>query len=133
MYLITKQFSFSASHRLDGLDPDHPCGRDHGHNYTVQVALAADELDDTGFVADFHRLEPIRRYIAEAFDHRSLNEVVSFQPSSECLARHFFEWCAANLEPTLVRRLHYTTVSETATSWAIYSPVHLPAWDGGTV
>lgn len=54
MYLIAKQFSFSASHRLDGLDPSHPCGRDHGHNYTVRVALAADELDNTrcGTVAE---------------------------------------------------------------------------------
>ncbi|MGH3792380.1 MAG: 6-pyruvoyl trahydropterin synthase family protein, partial [Pseudonocardiaceae bacterium] len=45
VYLIAQQFAFSASHRLDGLDPGHPCSRDHGHNYTVRVALAADELD----------------------------------------------------------------------------------------
>lgn len=132
MYVIAKQFSFSASHRLDGLDPGHPCGRDHGHNYTVRVALAADELDDTGFVADFHLLDPVKRYIADTLDHRSLNEVLPFQPSSECIARHFFEWCSTNLEPALVQRLHHTAVSETATSWAIYSPIHLSAWAGET-
>ncbi|MGH3808435.1 MAG: 6-pyruvoyl trahydropterin synthase family protein [Pseudonocardiaceae bacterium] len=131
MYLIAQQFAFSASHRLDGLDPGHPCSRDHGHNYTVRVALAADELDGTGFVADFHRLGPVKQYIAEALDHRNLNEVLPFQPSCECLARHFFDWCSANLEPALVQRLHHTAVSETATSWAVYSPVHLPAWGGG--
>jgi 6-pyruvoyltetrahydropterin/6-carboxytetrahydropterin synthase len=130
VYLIAQQFGFSASHRLDGLDPGHPCGRDHGHNYTVRVALAAAELDDTGFVADFHRLEPIKQYITEALDHRNLNEVFPFQPSCECLARHLFEWCSANLEPALARRLHHTAVSETTTSWAVYSPVHLPAWGG---
>jgi 6-pyruvoyltetrahydropterin/6-carboxytetrahydropterin synthase len=114
VYLIAQQFGFSASHHLDGLHPDHPCGRDHGHNYTLRVALAADESDDTGFVADFHRLEPIRQYITETLDHRDLNEVFSFQLSCECLAR----------------RLHHTVVSETTTSWAVYSPVHLPAWVG---
>lgn len=126
MYVIAKQFNFSASHRLHGLVADHPCGRDHGHNYTVRVALAADELDDTGFVADFHRLDPIKRYIAEALDHRSLNEVFPFQPSCEGLARRLFEWCMDNLEPALVQRLHHTAVSETPTSWAIYSPMSLP-------
>jgi len=130
VYLIAQQFGFSASHRLNGLDPDHPCGRDHGHNYTVRISLAADELDNTGFVADFHRLEPIRQYITEALDHRNLNEVFPFQPSCECLAQHLFEWCSANLEPTLAQRLHHTAVSETMTSWAVYSPVPLPAWDG---
>lgn len=130
MYLIAKQFSFSASHRLDGLEPDHPCGRDHGHNYTVRVALAADELDATGFVADFHRLDPVKRYIAEALDHRCLNEVLPFQPSCECLARHLFEWCSVHLGPALARQLHHTVVSETPTSWAVYSPVSLPTWVG---
>ena len=42
MYTIAKQFSFSASHVIDGVPEDHPCGRLHGHNYTVEVQLAAE-------------------------------------------------------------------------------------------
>ncbi|HBU96439.1 6-pyruvoyl trahydropterin synthase family protein, partial [Thalassospira lucentensis] len=39
MFTITKQFAFSASHQLAGLDADHPCSRLHGHNYIVEVEL----------------------------------------------------------------------------------------------
>lgn len=130
MFLISKTFDFSAGHRLDGLAPDHPCGRDHGHNYTVRIGLVADELDETGFVADFHRLAPLKRYLDERFDHRVLNDVLSCQPSSERLAQHVFQWCVDNLGPDLVQRLHHAAVSETPTSWAVYAPGPLASWSG---
>jgi 6-pyruvoyltetrahydropterin/6-carboxytetrahydropterin synthase len=128
VYLIAKTFGFSASHRLDGLEPGHPCGRDHGHNYTVRVALAAEDVDPTGFVADFHRLEPVGCYISDTLDHRHLNDVLPFQPSSELLARHFFQWCQDHLASQLTRLLHHTAVSENSTSWVIYAPAGL--WCG---
>ncbi|MFE0023378.1 6-carboxytetrahydropterin synthase QueD [Amycolatopsis sp. NPDC059021] len=130
MYLIAKKFHFSAGHSLNGLPRDHPCSRDHGHNYTVRVALAATTLDDTGFVADFHRLAPVKQYIEDTLDHRVLNDVVPFQPSSERLAQHLFQWCQDNLEPEVARHLHHTSVSETDNTWAIYAPgdVAIPLW-----
>ena len=52
MYRISKEFSFSASHRLLGLPDGHPCARLHGHNYRVEVELSAADLNRYGFVRD---------------------------------------------------------------------------------
>ena len=30
MFTISKEFSFEASHQLDGMSKNHPCGRVHG-------------------------------------------------------------------------------------------------------
>lgn len=35
MFRITKEYHFSASHRLAHLPDDHQCARLHGHNYVV--------------------------------------------------------------------------------------------------
>lgn len=130
MFLITKSFQFSAAHRLDGLEPGHPCARLHGHNYTVRISLAADELDQDGFVADFHRLAPLKRYLDDTIDHRCLNDVLACQPSSERLAQHVFQWCRDNLEPGLADRLHHAEVAETDTSRAIFAPGTVASWSG---
>ena len=45
MYRITKEFHFSASHQLAHLPHDHQCARMHGHNYIVEVELAAFDLN----------------------------------------------------------------------------------------
>ena len=122
MYSITKTFTFSASHQLYGLAPDHRCGRIHGHNYTAEILLAASELDSRGFVVEFGELAPIRRYIDSVLDHRHLNDVLPSQPSSENLARHLYDWCATNLDKPIVARLRAVRVSETASTSATYQP-----------
>lgn len=92
MYKISKEFHFSASHVLHGLEPDHPCGRMHGHNYTVKVELAGPTLNNVGFITDYNDLGPIKRFIDNKMDHRHLNDVFpSMQPSAELLARELFE------------------------------------------
>lgn len=68
MFLISKDYRFSAAHRLEG----HPkCGRLHGHNYLLQVWLAADELED-GMVMDFNDVGSIIKDIVGDMDHRYL-------------------------------------------------------------
>jgi len=118
MYRITKQFAFSASHQLLGLPADHQCARLHGHNYIVEVELSAAELNQHGFVRDYHELDLFKRYIDDNFDHRHLNEVLGHDlVTAECLARHFFDWCRPHFpELTAIR------VSETAKTWAEYRP-----------
>lgn len=128
MFTIAKQFAFCASHKLGGLPEGHPCSRDHGHNYVAEIMLAAEELDETGFVADFSRLAPVRRYIDDYLDHRCLNDIVA-QPSSELIARHLYDWCAANLGRALADRLHGVRVWETPTSCATFTQP-LSAWEG---
>lgn len=122
MFAITKQFSFSASHQLEGLEPDHRCGRLHGHNYLVEVILAADELDITGFVVEFGRLAPLARHIDDQLDHQHLNDVLGVQPSSECLARYLYDWAQQNLDGPLIECLRAVRVHETASTSATYTP-----------
>ena len=117
MYTISKQFQFSASHLLDGLPVEHPCGRLHGHNYVVEIVLESQHLDHVGFVRDYKELGLFKDYIDTTLDHQHLNFVLDFQPSAENLARHFFDWCRQRWPEVAAAR-----VSETEKTWAEYRP-----------
>lgn len=96
---ITKEFSFSASHRLKDVPPDHKCARLHGHNYTVSVSLSGDPGPD-GMVLDYGEMAPFKAFIDSRLDHRHLGCwhvydgdgkitdpcVVDFNPTAELLA-----------------------------------------------
>ncbi len=118
MYIIAKQYHFSASHILKGLPDDHPCSRMHGHNYIVEVELQAETLDKNGFVRDYRELNALKTYIDDSVDHRHLNDVLGDNnTSAEQLAKYFYDWCKSRWsEVTAVR------VSETPRSWAEYRP-----------
>lgn len=90
MFTITKQFSFSASHQLNGLPEDHPCSRLHGHNYQIIVELKSTELDETGFVRDYRELDDIGQFIDNVLDHRHLNEVLPYNPTAENIAKNLY-------------------------------------------
>lgn len=120
MHVIGKRFHFSASHQLPALPEGHQCSRLHGHNYTVEVSVSADDLVAPGFVADFAELKPFKAYLDAAFDHRHLNDVLPVPPTSENLAVHLAVWFAENLEPRIPGMLVSMRVSETDTSWAEY-------------
>jgi 6-pyruvoyltetrahydropterin/6-carboxytetrahydropterin synthase len=122
MFRISKRFAFEAAHHLAGLPEGHKCSRPHGHSYTAELQLAAPGLDECGFVTDFADLVPFGVYVAEALDHRVLNEVLDIQPSSEGLARHLHEWCSTHLRLRAGVVVEAVRVSETATTWAEYRP-----------
>lgn len=90
-YEVSKDHSFSASHQLAGLPPEHPCSRLHGHNFTVTLVLRAYALDDVGFVVDYNDLRPFFKWIDDKFDHRHLNDVVDFNPTSENMAHYLWQ------------------------------------------
>lgn len=115
---ITKKLEFSASHQLDGLPPEHPCTRNHGHNYVVFLTLEADELDEYGFVVDYTLLQDL---IRSRYDHYLLNDVMRGNPTAEGLA----EDIAASVNELLFRmqedrrvRLVTVRVKETPTDSA---------------
>lgn len=87
-YRITKDFAFSASHRLAGLPDDHQCARLHGHNYLVRVELSSPILDEVGMVFDYGQLAPFGRWLDDHYDHRDLNEATggTDNPTAEWLA-----------------------------------------------
>ena len=117
MYTVSKRFEFAASHIIEGVAESHPCARLHGHNWTVSLHLAADDVDERGFVVDFLDLAPFRDYIDGSLDHRHLNDVLSCSPTSENLARHLYE-VARQWWPEVVA----CTVSETSKVAAVYAP-----------
>jgi len=91
MHTITKKFSFSASHELNGLQISHPCSRLHGHNYEVTIILQSESLDEIGFVMDYRKLDLFKEWLDSRFDHRHLNDVVDFNPTAENLAKYIFD------------------------------------------
>ncbi|MFD9214940.1 6-pyruvoyl tetrahydropterin synthase family protein [Streptomyces sp. NPDC059544] len=50
---IAGRFRFEAAHRVPGLPDGHEYARLHGHAYTAEIILTADDLVPPGFVKDF--------------------------------------------------------------------------------
>ena len=92
MYRLTIQTSFAAAHNLLLYQGD--CENLHGHNWKVDVTVAARELDKSGLGIDFKILKAETRRLLETLDHKYLNDLPMFQglsPSSENIARYLFE------------------------------------------
>jgi len=123
MYTITKQFEFSASHRLDRLPEEHKCFALHGHNYTVTIELQSGYIDKMGFVIDYGQLQPFKDWLDQTFDHKHLNDVVEFHPTAENLAIYIYEKWHDN---TLFSKIKLTAVTvqetpKTSATWRIAS------------
>lgn len=115
MYIIRKQFSFSASHVLDHLPPEHQCSRLHGHNYIAEIVLATDAVDENGFVRDYLNLSPFKQFIDDELDHRHLNDVLPVITSAENIAKFLYDWAKGRWPEVIGMR-----VSETPKTWAEY-------------
>lgn len=127
MYRISKTFTFEAAHHLPSLPPEHKCSRVHGHSYTVMVTVAGSGLTGPGWVTDFAGLQPLGDYLAATLDHRDLNETLGLEPTSENLARHLHDWCAAGIRLPAGARVESVRVSEKASStFAEYRPGAVP-------
>jgi 6-pyruvoyltetrahydropterin/6-carboxytetrahydropterin synthase len=117
---ISKDFTFSASHRLDGLPPDHQCARHHGHNYTVRLIVSG-EVTEPGFVIDYGELKPFGQWIDATLDHRYLNDIAEVRrygnPTAENLAQMLLHK-AGELIPALIYHVVSVSVSETPKTWA---------------
>jgi 6-pyruvoyltetrahydropterin/6-carboxytetrahydropterin synthase len=124
MYTITKQFHFSASHRLRNLPEDHPCSRQHGHNYIVEVVLRGETVTETEqWVRDYGDLKMIEKYIDKYLDHRDLNEhfanvytTTDVETTAEMLAWHMYKVFKGDYP-----ELYAIRVSETPKTWAQYN------------
>jgi len=116
MYTISKEFYFSASHKLHKLPESHPCGRIHGHNYVVIVHLKSKELDDEGFVKDYRELQLIKEYIDKEWDHRHLNSLL-LHPTAENIAELFYNVCKNGFR---MKQVYAVTVKETDKTEATY-------------
>jgi 6-pyruvoyltetrahydropterin/6-carboxytetrahydropterin synthase len=149
-FRICKTFEIESGHMLS----KHPekCRFPHGHSRTVEVVLAADELDGNDMVCDFSVIKKALTPLVEAWDHALCintqdpqyayfretygDRVIPFDkidPTTEVIARTVYEelkrrLAEAALDPTarpaLSRavRIERVRVTETSSSWAEYSP-----------
>lgn len=119
MFRVSKQFEFPAAHVLS----KHPgrCRFPHGHNYRVEITLAADRLDENDMVCDFHALKAMLAEYLDSLDHAiMLNSTdqadrdaqkdnarcVLFEnrdPTTEVLAQTIFEHLQARLRDTRIQ------------------------------
>ena len=134
-WTIYKEFHFSASHQLTGLPEDHQCARLHGHNYILAVRISSDKLMKPGFVIDYGELGFVK-YWADRMDHRHLNEVLNFNPTSERIIEFLYQVFSRELDEWFERKVQgagervpiewpvfklEVGLSETPKTWAWYT------------
>lgn len=98
---ITRKVHFNAAHRLHNPDKSEEWNREtfgkcnnpnwHGHNYELEVTVAGEPDDETGYVVDLAALKDLlHERIVEKVDHKNLNREVDFLdgviPSTENFA-----------------------------------------------
>ena len=121
MYEVAIKKTFSAAHRIS--DIGGKCEALHGHNFLVEVAVAAESLNEGGLLIDFRILKRWTEEVLDQLDHKFLNELEYFKkrnPSSEQIARYLYEMID---ERTRQGNVHLSRVSvwESENSCATYS------------
>ena len=92
MYEVTIIKSFSAAHLL--ADIGGKCEALHGHNFKVEITVAAGQLNHIGILVDFRLLKKMLGEVLEALDHKHINALTDFagvNPSAENIAKYIFE------------------------------------------
>ncbi|MDA8124815.1 MAG: 6-carboxytetrahydropterin synthase QueD [Deltaproteobacteria bacterium] len=121
MYEVTIRKTFSAAHRLKEIGGK--CETLHGHNFFVEVSVAAESLNAEGLLIDFRDVKRWTMEVLDELDHKFLNELDFFQgenPSSERIARLLFERIAPRAKEAKVT-LSRVTVWESENSRVSYS------------
>jgi 6-pyruvoyltetrahydropterin/6-carboxytetrahydropterin synthase len=126
--LVSRRESFNAAHELrDPAKSDEEnrrlfgkCANLHGHNYVLEVVVAGEVEDETGYVLDLKQLsDVISRRVIQDVDHRNLNTDVPWLrgriPTAENLALAFWERIRPELPEGMLRSVR---VWETDKNWA---------------
>lgn len=146
MYTISREYTFDATHRLEG--HRGKCSRIHGHTFVVVVSLSGPQVSnvvgasDRGMLLDFGDLDEVVKPLVERLDHhfiasensRGCKESLTAIPgdvvfidvertTSELLAR----WLWDQIVPKLSSRIRSleVTVKETPKSTVTYT---FPLW-----
>ena len=126
--LISRRESFNAAHQLcdPGLSDEEnrrvfgKCANLHGHNYVLEVVVAGQVGQATGYVFDLKQLsDVIARRVIQDVDHRNLNTDVPWLegliPTAENLAIAFWERIRSELPEGMLRSVR---LWETDKNWA---------------
>jgi len=126
--LVSRREAFNAAHQLR--DPSlsdeenqrifGKCANLHGHNYVLEVVVAGQIDQATGYVLDLKRLsEVISRRVIDDVDHRNLNTDVPWLegliPTAENLAVAFWQRIGSELPEGTLRSVR---LWETDKNWA---------------
>ncbi|MZG29219.1 MAG: 6-carboxytetrahydropterin synthase [Nitrospinae bacterium] len=108
MYEVTVKTGFSAAHQLRLYDGKYE--NLHGHNWSAQVTVEADELDTMGVGIDFVKLKQMVEEILGKLDYQNINEIPPFDelnPSAENIAHWLFHELKeqVNSQTTRVKRV----------------------------
>ena len=141
-FRICKTFTIESGHILS----KHPgkCHFPHGHSRTVEVVLAANQLDENDMVCDFRVIKVALKDFLDSWDHAlCLNtddpnfafyqktyeeQIIPFahvDPTSEVMARAVFDELKRKLADTpnvfaAGVRIERVRLTETSSSWAEY-------------
>jgi 6-pyruvoyltetrahydropterin/6-carboxytetrahydropterin synthase len=120
MYRLKICTSFAAAHCLIHYQGD--CENLHGHNWKVEVAVIAKELDKAGLGIDFKLLKHETNALLKTLDHKYLNELEPFRdtsPSSENLARFIYREISLKMNDDNIK-VDMVTVWESDVACASY-------------
>lgn len=112
---------FASAHTLRDYPGD--CNRMHGHNWKIEVEVAAERLDAVGMGVDFKVIKHAARSLAKQLDHRYLNDIEPFDkvnPTAENIAAFFYQGLSKALNNERVR-VSSVTLWETERASACYS------------
>ncbi len=122
MYKVTVIKSFSAAHVLENIGGK--CEELHGHNFKVEVTVAAPKLNSAGLLIDFRVLKKWLAEILEDIDHKYLNTLPFFagiNPSAENIARYISEKMEAEAKKVSVK-VSKVKIWESENASATYIP-----------
>ncbi|MFZ3589543.1 6-carboxytetrahydropterin synthase QueD [Bacillus sp. DJP31] len=126
-YELNKDMHFAAAHFVPHEEAGK-CRQVHGHTYFVNVTVAGDELNKSGFLVNF---QDLKRVVHDRYDHTLLNDqTADFNgqnsndfPTTEVVARKIWENIQSFLD-TLLNKPNcvQVLVRETPTSYVVYRP-----------
>lgn len=122
MYHLMIKTQFAAAHNLINYQGD--CENLHGHNWRVEVTVAARELDKAGLAIDFKILKSKTNRLLDELDHKYLNDLVPFRqesPSSENICRYLFERLSETLNSDNIQ-VERVNVWESENACASFTP-----------
>ncbi len=120
-FILRVVSDFAAAHSLREYPGD--CQHLHGHNWKVEVEVAAGELDKLGMVIDFKKIKRVTQEVTARLDHSYLNELKPFDrinPTAENIAHTIFGELSVELNSERTH-IEAVTVWETERASARYS------------